>query len=218
MLKNILKFSFGVLIFPVAVGASAAFYYNLSRMENFSGELHIFVWGIACYIILHLLFYKPKFFYVLGHEAIHAVSAWLCGGKIMSFEVNKEGGRVVTDKTNTFINLSPYFIPIYTILIVLAYYILSSSYDIRSQTFIFLIGFSLAFHIISTVEALKIQQPDIVNLGPLFPIVLVYILNVVVIALLFCFLFREFTVKNYFRDLIRFSGGIYYAVFSQLFL
>ncbi|MFH1995381.1 MAG: M50 family metallopeptidase [Candidatus Omnitrophota bacterium] len=218
MLKNIFKFLFGLLILPFAIGSTVAFYYNLGRIPRFSGKIHFFSWGIVSYLILHTLIYKPAYLYVLGHESVHAVAAWLCGGKVTSFQVSKDGGKVTTDRTNAFINLSPYFVPIYTVLIAVFYHVISRSYSIKSETFVFLIGFTLAFHIVSTVEALKMKQPDIINTGPLYPIISVYVLNVLIVASLFCFLFPDFTWRGYFRDFYRITAHIYTALFYQLFL
>ena len=218
MLKTIVRFLVSIFIFPIAVGATTALYRNIDSIERFTGELHIFSWGAISYFLLHLFFYKPTFFYVLGHEAVHAVAAWLCGGKVSSFRVGKEGGRVTTDKSNLFISLSPYFVPLYTILVLIVYFIVSASYDVRSQTFMYLIGFTIAFHVVSTVEAIKIHQPDIIKSGALFSIILVYILNVFVVSLLFGVLFPGFAVRNYFGDFFTGSIKIYLAIFSQLFL
>ena len=64
---------------------------------------------------MHILVFKLTYLYTLGHEAIHVIATWLCGGHVTSFSVSKWGGNVSTSKTNFFIELSPYFVPIYTV-------------------------------------------------------------------------------------------------------
>ena len=135
-----LKLVIGVLSIPIAVGATYALYRNMLFVRTLAGSLSFFLWGVAAYATLHLLFYKPTYLYVLGHEAVHAGTAWLFGGKVKSFKVSKEGGSVGTDKSNAVIELSPYFMPIYAIIVALISFVVASSYTVNSHVFIFLIG------------------------------------------------------------------------------
>ena len=217
MIKLIIKFIVGVLALPVACAVSSAFYKNSILINELAKNLQFFVWGIVIYVILHLLFYKPTFFYVLGHETVHAGMAWLFGGKIKSFKVSEEGGSVATDKSNVVIELAPYFIPIYAIIITVIYFVIASSYAINGSLFIFLIGFALAFHIISTVEIMKIKQPDIMKSGYFFSIVMVYIINIVVISFIFSLVFPGFSISKFFVDTWLSSIYIYRAAIRQLF-
>ncbi len=217
MLKLVLKFIIGVLIIPVAFGISMAFYANIVMVKELAGSLNFFLWGVASYTALHLLFYKPTYLYVLGHEAVHAGVAWIFGAKVKSFKVSKKGGSVGATKSNAVIELSPYFVPIYAIIITIVYFVIASSYNINSYVFTFLIGFALAFHMISTIEVMKIRQPDIVKSGYLFSIVLVYALNIVVISLIFSMLLPAFSAKKFFIDAWRMSGHVYIAIVKRMF-
>ncbi|MBI5143787.1 MAG: hypothetical protein HZA30_01815 [Candidatus Omnitrophica bacterium] len=217
MIKLFLTFIIGILIVPVAAGVTVAFYDNFALIKELAGSLNYFIWGLLSYGILHILFYKPTYLYVLGHEAVHAGVAWLFGGKIKSFKVSEEGGKVSTDKSNIVIELSPYFVPIYAIIITVVYFVIASSYNINSATFVYLIGFALAFHIISTIEILKIRQPDIVKTGYFFSVTFVYILNIIVISFIFSLIFPSFVIKKFFIDFWAISKDIYSAVIRQLF-
>ena len=217
MIKLIIKFIIGVIALPLAYGVTLAFYKNSILISELADKLDYFIWGIVIYVILHLLFYKPTYFYVLGHEAVHAGMAWIFGGKIKSFKVSEDGGAVKTDKSNFVIELAPYFIPIYAIIITAVYFVIASSYAINSTLFIFLIGFALAFHIISTIEIMKIKQPDIVKSGYFFSIIMVYVINIIVIALIFSLVFPGFSIKKFFIDVWSSSRYIYTAAIRQLF-
>jgi len=212
-----IKLIIGVLALPLAYGITAAFYANFILIKELALSLNYFIWGIASYVILHLLFYKPTYLYVLGHESVHAGLAWVFGGKIKSFKVSENGGSVGTDKSNFVIELGPYFIPIYAIIITIIYFVVASSYSINGALFVFLIGFTLAMHMISTIEVMKIRQPDIVKSGYLFSIVTVYILNIVVISFIFSLMFQTFSMHKLFLDLWAFSKYIYVAIYRQLF-
>lgn len=217
MIKLALKFLAGILSIPVAFAVTKAFYSNMQMVQELSGRLNLFMWGIAGYVVLHLLFYKPTYLYVLGHETVHAGMAWLFGGKIKSFKVSEKGGSVATDKSNVVIELGPYFVPIYAIIISVIYFLISSSYNIDSSLFIFLIGFALALHMVSTIEVMKIRQPDIMKSGYFFSIIMVYVLNIVVISVLFGLLFPTFSLKRFFLDSWAMSKHSYVAVVRQLF-
>lgn len=217
MIKKILKLVIGILTLPVAIGVSIAFYNRVVLINELASHLNFFLWGAASYAIIHLLFYKPTYLYVLGHEAVHAGVAWIFGAKIKSFKVSKKGGSVGATKSNTVIDLSPYFVPIYAIVITIVYFIIASSYNINGSVFTFLIGFALAFHMISTIEVMKIRQPDIVKSGYLFSIVMVYVLNIIVISLIFSMLFPAFSAKQFFIDIYRQSGNVYTGIAKQLF-
>jgi len=217
MVMRIIKLIAGILSIPVMFGVTSAFYTNVTAVNELSGLLSYFMWGIVSYVALHLLFYKPTSVYVLGHEAVHAIVAWAMGGRIQSFKVSGEGGSVSTDKSNTLIELSPYFVPIYAIILMAVYFVIAYSYNINGAVFVYLIGFALAFHVIMTVEVLKVRQPDILKSGYLFSIVFVYVLNIIVIALLFSLLFKSFSAKRFFIESWASSREIYMAVLRQIF-
>ncbi len=212
-----IKFITGIISIPIMVSVSKAFYVNIVAVAELAGILKYFMWGIGTYVGLHLLFYKPTFVYVLGHEAVHAVTSWAMGGKINSFKVSEEGGSVSTTKTNAFIELSPYFIPIYAIVIMAVYFIVSYSYKINGATFVYLIGFALALHVVMTIEVMKTRQPDMMKSGYLFSIVAVYVLNIIIIAGLFGLIFHSFSTKKFFVDSFAYSKDIYTAIVKQLF-
>lgn len=217
MLKLLIKLIVGVVAVPVAFGVTTAFYHNILLINELAKSFNYFVYGIVGYVILHLLFYKPTSLYVLGHEAVHAGLSWVMGGKIKSFKVSGEGGQVATDKSNALIELGPYFVPIYAIIITLIYFAIVSSYNINGAVFVFLIGFALALHLISTIEILKVRQPDIVKSGYVFSIVMVYVLNIVVISCIFSLVFPSFNLKRFFVETWAVSRQIYMAVVKQLF-
>lgn len=217
MWLKILKFIAGLLALPIMYAVTKAFYDNVIIVKELSGILQFFLWGVGAYVALHLLFFKPTFIYVLGHEAVHAVTSWIMGGKISSFKVSEEGGSVATTKTNTIVELSPYFIPIYSIIVMAIYFVIAYSYSINGSIFVFLIGFTLAMHVVMTIEVMKTRQPDLMESGYLFSIVVVYVLNIVIIALLFSLLFKSFSSKSFFIDSFGISKDIYVVIARQLF-
>ncbi len=216
---KITKYIIGALFIPLAIGFSKAFYAGLLDLSYINVRLHLFIWGIVIYMLTHILFFKPTYFYTLGHEAIHVLATWLCGGHITSFNVSRWGGNVSTSKSNFFIELSPYFIPIYTIaLILMAPLIKNKLVNIHILSlYIFSLGLTLGMHLIMTAEVLKLKQADIIKSGYPFSLMIIYIGNLLVVFLILSLVTRDMSFKSYFLKSLDYSKNIYLSVWNQLF-
>ena len=211
MFSKIFKNLLGILLLPAAVGVAQAFYGQISDISVFSGILRVIERGVLVYLVFHLIVIRPVYLYVLAHEFVHVIATWICGGHVVSFNVSPSGGNVVTSKTNFFIELSPYFVPLYTIFLG-AIYVLMRSLDIRvphmTLIFLFLVGATLAFHFVMTAEVLKIQQPDIAKSGLFFSLAIIFIGNIIVVTAVFSPLFRMSFVE-FLRDAAGNSAELY---------
>ena len=140
--------------------------------------------------------------YVFGHEVTHALWVKLFGGSVANrFHVSLEGGHVLTDKVNTWIVLSPYFFPFYSILVTTLYGVVLASAAILDQVcaggnllstardgqwlFMAAIGFTLAFHLVFTFLLVTRSQPDLHYGGTFFSLVVIYMINLLIITGLF---------------------------------
>ena len=221
MFKRVLKLLLGIFIIPVCIGVSAGLYEQISQIKAVSYyHQKYFVMGIVAYLVVHAIVFKPSYLYIFSHELMHAIATFVSGGRVTSFRVSPKGGSVAVTKSNLFIALAPYFFPFYTILITLIFFaakfLLKS--DINYNPFLFAIGFTLAFHIILTVDFLKIRQTDLMHAGYLCSICLIYMVNIIVIGLIFSLLFSNVTFTEFLQDAYFKSRDIYTAVFKQLFL
>ncbi|MCK5450686.1 MAG: M50 family metallopeptidase [Candidatus Omnitrophica bacterium] len=218
MIGRIFKTFIGFLILPVAIGAWQAFYGMVSNISLLNGVLHILEKGILCYLLFHVLVIRPVYIYVLGHEFVHVIATWLCGGKVAAFKVTPSGGNVVTTKTNFFIELSPYFVPLYTILLGVVYmgYKWTGQESVTlSAIFVFLVGLTLTFHFVMTVEALRIKQSDIGKSGPVFSYILIFISNLIVVMSVFCLIFNDLSFIAFIKNLAENSWQIYLTVYAK---
>lgn len=122
--------------------------------------------GLGVWVVFYLQLPRPMWLYVLGHELTHAVSAWMCGARVQSFKVNSRGGEVRVNKSNAFIALSPYFLPIYSILWSL---IMGLVHWRWGQAWWVMplyqagLGLTYGFHVTMTAVILRIRQPDLVG-------------------------------------------------------
>ena len=203
--KQALKFVLGVLLLPVAFILTGGFLGTFKQSVQ-DGLLAQRSFGcLAAGILLFAILYAlvPRRFlmlaYVFGHEVTHAIWVKFFGGKVADqFHVSLEGGHVLTDRVNTWIVLSPYFFPIYSILSGTLYGVLLLSgwvidlmngraglYPaIASFQWIFLvvIGCTLAFHLAFTFLLVTKSQPDLHYGGTFFSLTVIYLINLLIIT------------------------------------
>lgn len=219
MFLKLLKIIIGIVLLPVCIAGSMAFYNLLLSLRGVDQTGLIFSAGIALYTILYFSSIKFNFLYVLGHETTHAVLALLCGGRIKSFRVSSKGGSVSTTKSNVVISLGPYFLPIYTMFFAIAFVVcgrfINAVYDYIAA-FIFLLGFSIAFHFLMTLDSLRVEQPDLVENGYLFSLTFIYLVNMIVLALLLGALFNRPAIADFFVDTAQYIKTISVFISSKI--
>ena len=125
------------------------------------------------------------YMYVLGHELTHAIAILLCGGKIKGIKVSvSEGGCVLTNKSNLFIALSPYFIPFWMLIWMLAIWFMHTISPIEHHLAWLYggFGFWLAYHLFwTTYSIVQERQPDLFDNGLTFSLMIIILLNLVLI-------------------------------------
>ncbi|MFN3966951.1 MAG: hypothetical protein ACK4JE_04575, partial [Endomicrobiia bacterium] len=150
--RTISSFIFSLLLLPVCYGVGKSFINLILMINVFSSTKQLwifFILGLIFYTVIHFIFSKPLKLYIFGHELTHALSGIISGSSVKSFKLKKDSGSVTLSKVNLFITLSPYFVPIYTIFLILLNMILK----IPKTFFLFLLGVSIAFHIALTLFA-----------------------------------------------------------------
>jgi hypothetical protein len=176
--------------------------------------------------------------YIFGHEVTHALCVKLFGGNVANrFHVSLEGGHVLTDRVNTWIVLSPYFFPIYAVLVGTLYGVLllsgklldtishssvqrSSLYEsiIHFQwLFLLLIGFALAFHLIFTFLLVTRSQPDLHYGGTFFSLMMIYMINLLLVTVLLLTTSSHWLV-GYYGDYLMKSAELFIEICGQLWI
>jgi hypothetical protein len=128
--------------------------------------------------------------YVFGHELSHLVVAKLFGGRILGFSVSSSGGYVDTDKSNTWITLAPYLLPIYSAAVLLLFLVLGCVVDLQQRLplgggyglrpvllFYLLLGLTWWFHATYTVRSLRVAQTDLKRNGEFFSLSIIVLGN-----------------------------------------
>ena len=147
---------------------------------------------------------RPLRVYVLGHELTHAIWARAMGGKIFGFRASREGGYVLTDKTNFWIALAPYFHPLYSIVVIALYGGVSVFYDLRPLTpFLFgLLGLTWAFHLSFTLWMIPKGQSDLKYHGTIFSLVIIYVMNLLLLLALLIIAAPEVKLSTFTHALL----------------
>jgi hypothetical protein len=213
-----LKSIIGIILIPVIIGFGKSFYVNVSGISIFSGPLHIMERGVLAYLIIHVMVFRPAYLYVLGHEFVHVLATWLCGGKVVSFNVKPSNGNVVTSKSNVFIELSPYFVPIYTIALGLVFLVLKAigqEPPYMLEIFIFLVGFTLAFHFVMTSEVLRMEQPDIIKSGLIFSLVFILLCNLIITVAVIAPVFDGISFMDFIEEGVDNAKDIYVLIYEK---
>jgi hypothetical protein len=198
---RIIKFFCAIALIPLCVGMSLGVHEHfLSTWSRVTFAVHgpglLLKWfgiGIACFTGIAILFWRPVVLYVFGHELVHALATWMCLGKVTNLTASASGGQVTTSKTNTFIRLAPYCVPLYAVMAVAIFAGLNAWWRPIGEHMHWLayaLGFFYAFHIGFTLWSLRRDQPDLKPDGWLFSLVMIYLGNIAVFVLLFGFLFH----------------------------
>ena len=222
---NKVRFFISVLFVPVLL---VLIYDFCKTFFSFAGKTDTYIvpfWlGIFVYILFQIIFFKPLQTYVFGHEFTHAITGIISGAKIKKFKVSRNGGSVSLTKDNVFITLSPYFVPLYTVAIIVIYYcLLGWFFDISKlrSYFLFFSGISLAFHYALTFYAIKIGQEDMKIYGKFFSFVFVIFVNIIVLIIILALIFPQYiNIKDFadslFDDIVYTYKYIFLGVYKCL--
>lgn len=188
-----LKFFLALLLIPLVVAEGLALYDIVSAWIPAAPWRATWFWwtwaGAVLWIVVFFALPRPVWFYVLGHEMTHALAVWMAGGKVYAMQVGNEGGHVSTDKVNWWIALSPYFVPLYTLIWMGLWISIDFYYPLKAwQPLLFFgIGLTYAFHVSFTLTMMHPDQTDLSGEGYLFSGVAILGMNLLVITILVLF-------------------------------
>ena len=184
LLKAVL-FVCGVLLLPFCAASTWALASLVGSVQPESlFALPVAAWafvsGFGLWLFVFFALPRPVITYVLSHELTHALWAALMGAEVRRIRLSNQSGSVVLSKSNILITLAPYFFPLYTIIVIVVYYLLSLFLDTGQYEWIwlFLVGLTWAFHLTFTASTLLDRQTDILEYGHVFSLTFIYLLNI----------------------------------------
>ena len=201
------KFFVGIFLLPPAWVLTQTFFTAFARTTIhdvfwLTEEFWFFSLGALLWLVTFFGLPRPLWIYVFGHELTHAVWVLMMGGRVHKFHVTKTGGHILTDKTNTWIALAPYFFPIYSLLVIAIYGVAALFTDVTPfrQLLFALVGITWAFHLSFTCWMIPKGQPDLTYGGTFFSLVLIYTLNLLILAVLLIVASPGVTAFGFLRD------------------
>lgn len=181
-MANFLRLLTGIALLPACWGVARALADSVVAAAGADGigvEALSLLGGVVAFALAWMALSHPVKAYVLGHELTHALWGLLFGARPSSLRVGEGGGSVRLTKSNMLITLAPYFFPFYTFVVVAA--ALATLAFVRPLPFLplwmFMIGFTWAFHVLFTIETLSREQPDVQLYGRVFSWVFIFLAN-----------------------------------------
>ncbi len=191
------------LLLPLCLITAMAFFscFQASMEASFwrSSPFWFFMLGLIMWLVAFFTMGRPIYLYVWGHEATHALFTYLCLGHVHEFRVTKEGGHIVTDKNNLLIALSPYFVPLYALVVALVFWLVGSYTDLTvahrlpirilphfswEMLGYWTLGLTWGFHLTFTVWMIVKDQPDLKSNGTIFSLNVIVLANLLLLSLL----------------------------------
>lgn len=191
---GVIKFIVGVLLLPLVFGITFGFCKEISVLEK--TYLVYFIAGIVAYLVIHLFVWEPQFLYKKGQRILEILFGFF----------------------TPLVKIAPYLLPIYTILSFIIYFILIIFIKnlILLNILMFLFGFTLILHIKFTSDDLKAKE-SFLKSDYIFGFSLIYILNVILVALFISMVLNDFSIPNFLRESFQIAKFIILRIFTQFF-
>ena len=186
-MANFTRLLVGIALLPSCWGVTRTFLRAVSASAEAESWLSVeslsLLGGVVAFAMAWMALSHPVRMYVLGHELTHALWGLLFGARPSDLRVAATGGSVRLTKTNMLITLAPYFFPFYTFVVIVCALITYAF--MRPLPFLplwlFLVGFTWAFHALFTLETLGSRQPDVKLYGRIFSWTFIYLVNVALV-------------------------------------
>lgn len=200
---GIIKFILGICLLPFVYSVSVSFLNEFSLIPK---PLQNYFWaGLISFIIVYLFIYEPAIIYRKGQRLLEVVFSFFA----------------------PLVRVAPYLLPIYVIVIFVAYLLFSSvlkSPELiktclsQDRYFLFLFGFSLSLHLVFSARTLRLKQNDFLKANYIFGFSFIYIINLILFSFCLNFIFDNFSFVNFCNNSSQTVKNILSAIFKQLFL
>jgi hypothetical protein len=168
---NILKWPVAFLSVIIFVPACYRLWRVMEYMYDYPSPYLMLLYGLGVYVILWLVWFKHsvmgQWFSTLEHELTHAIFAILSLNRVTGLNATGHSGGVMHYQGygNWIITLSPYFVPTLSLLVLL---VLSLAKPMYFPYLMFLMGMSIAYHLLSTWKETHYHQSDLQESGWIF--------------------------------------------------
>lgn len=187
------KFILGICLLPFVYSASAAFLAEFGAVDPVN---QTYFWsGVISLLIVHLFIWEPALVYAKGQKLVEVVFNYL----------------------KPLVRIAPYVLPVYTIAVFFAYLVIGHLFEL-THYFVFLLGLSIALHLIFTAKSVRGKKEDPLKGNYIFGFSLIYIINLAVLSFCLSIIFEKFSFVNFCNQSYQIAKSIFSAVVRQLFL
>ena len=213
------KFIIALFLIPICAVFTQTFFTAFARaavtQRLWAGEeFWFFSLGAVLWLIAFFGLPRPVLLYVFGHELTHALWVFLMGGRVSRFRVAREGGHIITDRNNFWIALAPYFFPLYSLIVIGLYGLLSLFFSMQpyGRLLYALIGVTWAFHLTFTCWMILKNQTDISDQGTFFSLVVIYLLNLIVLSVMLVIASPQISFADFGADIFTNIGNFSHSL------
>ena len=192
---GLIKFLLGVCLLPFVYSASISFLNEFGVIEK---AMQNYFWsGLITLVIVYLFIWEPAIIYTKGQKILEIIFAFF----------------------KPLVRVAPYLLPIYTLILFMAYWVLSFIWKSPNLVnyFLFLFGFTLGLHLIFSAKSIRSKQQDFLKANYIFGFSFIYIVNLIFISLFFNLIFEKFSLVNFFNNSFQAAKNLFAVVFQQLF-
>ncbi|HNW39615.1 MAG TPA: hypothetical protein PL125_07010 [Candidatus Omnitrophota bacterium] len=193
---GIVKFILAIILLPLVYSSVVSFINEFSQVDKWLQQL--FYNGLISFLVIYLFIWEPTVIYNKGHKLLEICFSFI----------------------KPMVNVAPFLLPIYTILIFVLYGLLALGIkaDWLIEYTLFLIGFSSILHLTFSAKTIRTKKGDFLKANYIFGFSFIFILNIALLALGFSLVFKEFSFVNYCNISFTIFKNIFITVFKQLFV
>jgi len=191
----IIKFILGICFLPFVYSGSVAF---LNEFSLIGKSYQNYFWsGVITLLLIYLFVWEPVIIYAKGQKLLELIFTFF----------------------KPLVKVAPYLLPIYTVVLFIAYELLSLAVKEPwvLEYSIFLLGLTISLHIIFSAKSLRLKSDDFLKANYIFGFSFIYILNLVLLSFCINLVFKEFSFVNFANTTFSQATNIFYAVLKQLF-
>ncbi|MCM8797597.1 MAG: hypothetical protein NC923_06980 [Candidatus Omnitrophica bacterium] len=193
---SIVKFILGICLLPFVYSSTSSF---LQEFSHLMSVMQGYFWaGIISFLVIYLFVWEPVIIYNKGHKLVEVCCSFF----------------------KPLVKVAPYLVPIYLVILFIAYIFLrlltKESWLLTCSLFLF--GFSIAMHLVFSAKTVRSKKEDFLKANYLFGASFIYLVNVFIMAGGLSMVFKEFSFASFGRSSFAMASSIFYTVFKQLFL
>ena len=177
-----------VAAIPALAGYALALYVEIPSALDHSSQARLGLAMVPAGMIVWLLFGRfLRFFHVFEHEVTHLVTGLIFFIQPRQLVASESGGRMEMYGNNFIVSLAPYFVPLFSLVLMALMPLLDSTVNVYACG---VLGFATGYHVITNLQDFSLQQPDIRSHGLIFSTLICLLGNVIALGVVVGFLQR----------------------------